>query len=141
MGRRIRTTIPLVMKQLIPSWSYLPEFKKDNRKFKEKQKEDFDRQHGVKEQSEIPDGSEVVVTTDQQNVPGRVLQPAYTPRSYIVETPSGDIRRNCSQLNIVPEPIATPNAIQDSSEVTLSSHFHTSGTQEYNYPVYDWNKS
>ena len=42
MGRRIRTTIPLVMKQLIPSWSYLPEFKKDNWKFKEKQKEDFD---------------------------------------------------------------------------------------------------
>ena len=91
MGRRIRTTIPLVMKQLIPSWSYLPEFKKDNRKFKEKQKEDFDHRHGDKEQSEIPNGSEVVVTTDQQNVPGRVLQPACTPRSYIVETPSGDI--------------------------------------------------
>ena len=52
-------------KQLIPSWSYLPEFKKDNRKFKEKRKEDVDRQHGAKEQSEIPDGSEVVVTTDQ----------------------------------------------------------------------------
>ena len=41
MGRRIRTTILLVTKQLIPSWSYLPEFKKDNKKFKEKQKEDF----------------------------------------------------------------------------------------------------
>ena len=61
-----------------------------------------------------------MVTTDQQNVPGRVLQPACTPRSYIIETPSGDIRRNHSQLNIVPEPIATPNAIQDSSEVTGS---------------------
>ena len=118
MGRRIRTTIPLVMKQLIPSWSYLPEFKKDSLKFKEKQKEDFDCRHGAKEQSEIPDGSEVVVTTDRQNVPGRVLQPACTPRFHIVETPSGDIRRNHSQLNIVPEPIATPNAIQDSSEVT-----------------------
>ena len=61
-----------------------------------------------------------MVTTDQQNVPVRVLQPACTPRSYIVQTPSGDIQRNHSQLNIVPEPIATPNAIQDSSEVTDS---------------------
>ena len=63
MGRRIRTTILLVMKQLIPSWSYLPKFKKDNQKFKEEQKEDFDRGHRAKEQSEITDGSEVVVTT------------------------------------------------------------------------------
>ena len=118
--RRIRITIPLVTKQLIPSLSYLSEFKKDNWKFKEKQKEDFDCQHGTKEQSEIPDGSEVVVITDQQNVPGRVLQPACTPRSYIVETLSGDIRRNHSQVKIVPEPFATPEAIQDSSEVTDS---------------------
>ena len=54
-----------------------------------------------------------MVTTDQHNVPGRVLQPAGTPRSYIVETPSGDIQRNCSQLNIVPEPFATPDVIPD----------------------------
>ena len=50
MGRRIRTTIPLVMKQLVSNWSYLSEFKKDNWKFKEKQKEDFDHRHGAKEQ-------------------------------------------------------------------------------------------
>ena len=108
------------MKQLIPSWSYLPEFKKDNWKFKEKQKEDFDRRYGAKKQSEIPDESDVVITIDQQNVPGRFLQPACIQRSYIVETRSGDIQRNRSQLNIVPEPFATPDAIQDSSEVTDS---------------------
>ena len=61
-----------------------------------------------------------MITTDQQNVPGRVLQPACTPRSYIVEIQSGDIRRNRSQLNIVSELFATPDAIQDSSEVTYT---------------------
>ena len=61
-----------------------------------------------------------MVTTDQHRVPGRVIQPAQTPRSYIIETPSGDIRRNRSQLNIVPEPTATSDVIPDSSQVTTS---------------------
>ena len=88
-------------------WSYLPEFRKANLLFKEKQKENFDRGHRVWIQPEIPVGSEVVITTDHdQPVQGRVVQPASTPRSYIVETPSGEVRRNRSQLNVLPQPPA-----------------------------------
>ena len=79
MGRRIRTTVPQTKKQLTPSWSYLPQFKRDNLHFKEKQKENFDKHHHAREQSEIPDGSEVVITTDKQPVEGRVIKPAETP--------------------------------------------------------------
>ena len=107
MGRRIRTTVPQAKRQLIPSWSYLPQFKQDNLQFKEKQKENFDKHHRVKEQFEILDGSEVVITTDKQPVEGRVVEPAEAPRSYIMETPSGEVRRNRSQLNVVPEHSST----------------------------------
>ena len=120
MGRRIRTTVPQTKKQLTPSWLYLPQFKRDNLHFKEKQKENFDKHHRVREQSEIPDGSEVVITTDKQPVEGRVVEPAETPRSYIVQTPSGEVRRNRSQLNIVPERSSTVEPETGSSPVSAS---------------------
>ena len=81
--------------------------------FKEKQKEYFDKGHRVKGQSEVPDGSEVVITTDHQPVEGRVVQPAGTPRSYVVETPLGEVRRNQSQLNIVPEQSTTDSTVNN----------------------------
>ena len=34
------------------------------------------------------------VETRGHQIPGRIQQPANTPRSYIVETPSGELRRN-----------------------------------------------
>ena len=98
--------LPQTKKLLTPSWSYLSQFK-------EKQKEYFDKGHRVKGQSEVPDGSEVVITTDQQPVEGRVVQPAGTPRSYVVETPSGEVWRNRSQLNIVPEQSTTDSTVNN----------------------------
>ncbi len=103
MGRRIRTTVPQTTKQLISNWSYIPQFKNDNRQFQRKQKVDFDKRHRVREQSSIPERSRVIVTTDHQLIDGKVVEHAKSPRSYIVAAPSGDIRRNRSQLNVVPE--------------------------------------
>ena len=114
MGRHIRTTLPQSNAYLVPDWQYLPSFKSANVQFKKKQKQYFDNHHGVRVQSEIPDGSEVVITTENTPVEGRVVQPAETPRSYIVETPSGDVRRNRSQLNIIPAHVPVPPAEQES---------------------------
>ena len=44
-----------------------------------------------------------MITTDNHPVEGRVVQPASAPRSYVVETPSGEVRRNRSQLNVLPD--------------------------------------
>lgn len=43
MGRRIRTRVPQLPEQLEPGWSYLGEFRKENQKFKAKQKRNFDK--------------------------------------------------------------------------------------------------
>lgn len=117
MGRRIRTTVPQTLKQLTPSWSYLPQFRSDNSHCKKKQKDNFDKRHRAQEQSDISDGSEVVVTTERQPVEGKVLHHDNNPRSYIVATPSGNIRRNRTQLNVIPERAET---LGDSNPATDS---------------------
>ena len=67
MGRRIRTAVPQSNSMLVPQWSYLEEFRKKNADFKRKQKEQFDSLCGAKELPEIPDDSEVWITSEDNN--------------------------------------------------------------------------
>ena len=43
------------------------------------------------------------------NVHGRVVTQSEAPRSYMVRTPSGEVRRNRQQLRIVPQPEESPD--------------------------------
>ena len=95
-------------------WPYLVEFKQKNAQFQAGQKAQFDRRHLVKELVPIPDDSEVWITSEGQPIPGRVVSTGYTPRSYVVATESGPLRRNRGQINVVPEP--TSNESNESSE-------------------------
>ena len=70
-----------------------------NEHFKRRQKADHDRRHGARE---LPDDTDVWVTTEGHHTSGRTVSTAAAPRSYIVETPTGEIRRNRSQLNVNP---------------------------------------
>ena len=103
MGRKLRTPLPLTDKQLIPQWSYLSEFRALNKKFKNRQEQDYNRRHRARELPALLDDSEVWVTSSNRPVPGRVITPVETPRSYLVETTLGQIRRNQQHLNIVPK--------------------------------------
>ncbi len=64
MGRRLRTTVPQISQQLIPHWPHMPAFPFANQQFKQKQHKNFARRHRVREQSDIPEGLEVWITTD-----------------------------------------------------------------------------
>ena len=124
MGRNIRSTLPQARGSLAPQWPYLGEFRQANEKFKRQQKEDYDRCHRARGLPDIPDNTEVWVTTNRHNAPGRILTTANTPRSYIVETPSGEIRRNRHQLNVRPPQdngnISSPPADARTSILTRS---------------------
>ena len=102
MGRRIRTTVPQTESMLLPQWSYLQKFRQLNEDFKAKQKHQFDRRHRVVEQEPLPDGSDVWITSESNVIPGTVVSTGNRPRSYVVETPSGEVERNRSHLNVVP---------------------------------------
>ena len=47
MGRRLHSNLPLSKEQLIPVWPYLEEFARQDNKFKQRQKHDYDKRHRV----------------------------------------------------------------------------------------------
>ena len=51
-----------------------------------RQKKDFDRHHRVHELPDIPDNTNVWVTSGETPIQGQVQSSAGAPRSYIVET-------------------------------------------------------
>ena len=87
-------------KKAIDPWSYLQEFRAQNKEFKKHQKRDYDRRHRVQDLPAIPDNTDVWVTTGGSPTPGRIITTTDTARLYIVQTPSGEIRHNRSHLNI-----------------------------------------
>jgi len=102
MGRRIRTTLPQTNSQLIPQWPYLEEFKKCNKKFKQRQKKDFDHHNRVHKLPDIPDNADVWIQSANRPTQGQVISKGCTPRSYVVSTPTGTVQQNRAHLRVVP---------------------------------------
>ena len=105
MGRKICTRVPTLPTLLCPSWPYLEQFREKDASLKTRQKKDFDRRHSAKTLPDLPPGERVWLP--DQKAEGTVVERAGTPRSYIVETPNGQLRRNRRQLNLLP---GTPEA-------------------------------
>ena len=57
----------------------------------------------VFEQYVIPDGIDVWITSESETIPGTVVTTGENLRSYIVETPTGQMQRNRLHLNVAPE--------------------------------------
>ena len=98
MGRRIKTDIPQITSQLTPQWHFLPDFQQKDKEFKNTQKRNYDCRHQVRPADTLPDDSSVWVTTGNSQTPGKVITNAGTPRSYLVNTPSGPVCRNRQHL-------------------------------------------
>ena len=100
MGRRIRTDVPQMRKLLIPDWPHTRDFKTLNEKYKEGQKRHYDQRHRARLLPELPEDTPVWVHTQGKQVAGKIVRQADTPRSYLVNTPGRDLRRNRSHLTI-----------------------------------------
>eukprot|EP00731_Ephydatia_muelleri_P032481 Em0024g25a len=97
------TNLPQTLEHLKPEWPYLLRFQEQDLEFKSHQKSNYDRHHRVHQLPDIPDQTEVWITTDKSKpTPGIVVGKAGAPRSYIVETQGGLARRNRHHLNVVP---------------------------------------
>ena len=91
MGRRIRTDIPQVKDNLIPKWEHIQNFRQLDENYKQSQKDNYDRYHRVRTLPMLSDKQTVWVETRRHQVIGQVVQIASTPRSYVVQTPSGEL--------------------------------------------------
>ena len=96
--------------------------------FKAEQKRNYDRRHQVRSLPILPEDQPVWVNMEGRPIPGIVSRQEDTPCSYLVETPSGQVRRNCSHLRgrsessanqTETQPVQIPNPI--------NTHLH-SGT-------------
>ena len=98
MGRKIRTDVPQLKSNFIPKWEHIQNFRKLDTEYRQIQKENYDRRHGVKTLPSLPDDMTVWVDIQGDQVPGRIVQAADTPRSYLVRVPSGEFRRNRAHI-------------------------------------------
>ena len=84
-----------------------------------------DKSHRARPLVDIPDNQPVWVNTDNQQQPGRIVTTAEAPRSYLVDTSSGRVRRNRQQLVPIPENNSnvqsTENNTKMSTRVTRST--------------------
>ncbi len=83
MGRNIRTTLPVSPSTLKPAWPNLSTFKKKDKDLKEKQAKWYNKRHREQVKPVLETGQSVWIKNLPN--PGRVTNPADTPRSYIVE--------------------------------------------------------
>ena len=91
-----------------------------------KQKSDYDSRHGTRPLADIPDDTKVWVTTRGAQSPGQVTAHANTPRSYLVDTPTGTIRRNRAHLTVMQSSDRTgPADTQDRSPIMTRSRTGT----------------
>ena len=95
--------------------SHLEKFRELNEQFKQKQKSDYDRRHCTHSLPPIPKNTDVWVTSGSTPSSGRVTGHADTPRSYLVETPQGEMRRNRLHLNVVPNGNPSTNSSSNTS--------------------------
>ena len=119
MGRRIRTTIPTIEKNLQPEWPWQEELRQRDNLLKIREKDHHDHHHGVKELPKLSPGQLVRGKIGEENwsQPMTVLEET-APRSYLVEGPRGTLRRNRKHLMAIPqrpEPRGEPRQDQDDS--------------------------
>ena len=98
MNRRLRTTVPTLGYNLHPSVPNYAQLRAMEQKDKQKQKTDFDRRHASRSLQQLMPGDQVWI--DDQNLRGSVVK-EYSPRSYLVDTERGILRRNRRQLKFL----------------------------------------
>ena len=129
MGRKLRTTVPIIPKLLHPTslnYSRLAEKEKYLRK---KQKATFDGRHWVREPSVLSSGDSVWIPDTKTR---GTIERQVSIRSYLVSTPLGSLRRNREHLRPIPTQNTIPendDAIVVSSQITPSPSATSSMSQ------------
>uniref|UniRef100_A0AAV2L7J6 Reverse transcriptase RNase H-like domain-containing protein n=1 Tax=Knipowitschia caucasica TaxID=637954 RepID=A0AAV2L7J6_KNICA len=113
MGRKIRTTLPSLKKNLIPKQPNRDLIRRRDEEAKQQQAFYYNRRHGARDLPPLHTGDHVLSKLDGEKVwKGRasVQQECGTPRSYQVKSPGGgEMGRNRRHLQQVPPPMEEEN--------------------------------
>ncbi|UYV72447.1 hypothetical protein LAZ67_9003186, partial [Cordylochernes scorpioides] len=92
MGRKLQTTLPIAPENLNPKLVDSQTLKRMEGRRRKDMKSRYDRRCGATDMEELSEGDTVWIT--DMRTWGIVKQKASTPRSYMVDTPVGTLRRN-----------------------------------------------
>ncbi|XP_042345404.1 uncharacterized protein K02A2.6-like [Plectropomus leopardus] len=120
LGRQIKTTVPTIDKVLCPQWPDFTKVRKADEKAKENYRRTYNNRHGVRALPPLSQGESVVVKLDGESgwkTARTVQQPHTTPKSYLIQTDRGTLRRNRRHLRPTFLPVQQP----DKTESTQAS--------------------
>ena len=125
----IRTDVPQDVNKFKPEWSYLLRYREKEKRYRQDQKQNYDRHDRTRSLPELPNNTSVWVSTPQGQIPGNIVSAAREPRPYNVGVPSGQIRRNRSHLRIRATPPESELITDDQDSTgTIQTRLRT-GTQ------------
>ena len=105
MNRRLRTRVPMVSSQLKSSIPDYASLRKKEQEMRRKQKSNFDSHHNARSLDILLPGEQVWVADQRTNA---TVEQQAAPRSYLVSTPRGTLRRNRRHLVRAPETDTSP---------------------------------
>ena len=120
IGRHVKSNLPTPSSALRSCQSSPEDIRENDNKAKLSYARHYDRRHGARLLPSLSPGDEVRVKTPQQSdwsQKGMVSTPADTPRSFVVQTPSGGVyRRNRRHLQATSESTIPPIDVEPSVE-------------------------
>ncbi|XP_046391596.1 uncharacterized protein K02A2.6-like [Ischnura elegans] len=96
MGRKLRTNVPMGPMRLAPKWPDLEALRHKNHFITERAKRNYNRRHRARELPSLTAGDRVWVKDRREY--GTIIAEAGHPRSYLLETGHGVVRRNRAAL-------------------------------------------
>ena len=127
MGRKLRTTVPVIPKALQPKLPNQKTLREKEREIRRRQQSNFNRRHKAKALEPLLPGEPVWIP--DRNTTGTVTKEAAS-RSYEVQTESGRYRRNRQQIIPLPaQPNTTSADTSDANTQLHSDHNESSDNQ------------
>ena len=128
MGRQLRSRIPVIHESLLPKQIPFERIVETDKYLRHQQKSDYDRRHRAREKPKLRVGDTVFIPDRGEY--GKVVAEADTPRSLVVSTNTGTLRRNRRKLVSV-------TMAPDRSDDSLSIEDYPDVINETDYPVPD----
>ena len=118
MGRTLRSTIPTVREERKPRVPDLKLVRERDERLKERQKQNYDSHHRVKDHTPLKTGQ--MVWLPGSRVEAQV-ETQVAPRSYTVNTPQGQLRRNQRDLIELPDEQSSADANTSEQQLRRST--------------------
>lgn len=127
MGRKLRSTVPTAPNTLTPRWQHVRKYRQQYGKRKTREASHYNRRHRTRDRSTIPPHSEVWIRAGAASQ-GRIHRQAGMPRSYVVDTSEGTVRRTSRHLQ--PASLEVDNqTVGQQQPATSDVHNRTVGQQ------------